>query len=65
MAQLMRIGGIEMPDSLYDASISAQTFEGVGQVIINQIDFEEIVEVDMTRATGVIKFPRIKWYGEF
>ena len=59
----MRIGRIARSDALYDASIPAQIPVEIEQVIINPIDFDEIVEADITKATEIIKFALIEGYG--
>ena len=58
--ELIWIGRIARPDSLYDASLSAQTFEEAEQAILNPNDSEEIDDVNLENATGDIKRVHIK-----
>ena len=62
---LARISRISRPGALYDAPISAQTFEDVGRVLVNLIDFDGVVDAHVTKATGNLKFPQIRGYSEF
>ena len=62
----MRISRIVSHDALYYASVSAQTFEAIGEtIIISPIDFGEIVNVNLTKSTGDIKHNHIQGIDEF
>ena len=61
----MRIARIGRPDALYDASIPAQTFEEQEHAILNQIEFDEIVGVNLSNAADHLKFPHVERYGNF
>ena len=51
---------ISRPGSLYDASKSEQTPDGVGRGLGNLIDFDEVLEAHVTKATENPKFPTLK-----
>ena len=49
----MRISRIARPGSWYYAPVSEQIFETPDGEIINPIDFEEMVDVNSTKSTGI------------
>ena len=56
---------IARPDALYGASVSAQTVDGNGQLILNPADFEEIVGVNLAKSTDDIKHVHVERYDTF
>ena len=48
----MRIARIARPGALYDASVSSQTFETIGEMAINPIDFDEAADVNVAKLIG-------------
>ena len=56
----MRIARIAMADALFGASVSARTFEAVGKVVLNPIDRGEVIDANIAKAVGGIKFHRVK-----
>ena len=62
---LSRIARISRPGALYDASISAKTFEDFGRSIGNLSDSDEVFEARVTKANGNLKFPHINGFNEF
>ena len=55
----MRSARIERPESLYDSSSSAKTFETIGESIINPIDFEEVADVNLTKELEAHSYSRL------
>ena len=49
----MRIARIARPGALREASVSAQTFETVDEVVVNPIDFEEAGNVNGAKLIDV------------
>ena len=66
-----QFGGINVDFSncetgeLYDASVSAQTFETIDETIIYTGDFEEVPEVSSTKVFGTPAHPHIPGFGGF
>ena len=56
----MRIARITRLGALYGASISAGTFDEVGQVVLKPIDFREVIDVHITNAVGGIQFAHME-----
>ena len=56
----MRISRIGRHGAFYDAPIPAQTVEGDGRVIFNPIDFDNVVVVNIEKAIGDLKSPKMK-----
>ena len=61
----MRIARIARHGALYDASVSAQTSEEVGETIVNPTDFEEVVDVNVDKLTGANPYAHIPRFGDF
>ena len=55
--KLMRISRIARHCALYGASIAAKTFDALYQVVLNPIDFDEVIDVHIENAAGYIKSP--------
>ena len=55
----MRIARFSRPVALYDASVSAQTSEAIGESIFNMIDFEEVADVNVVKVIGANSYPDI------
>ena len=55
----MRISRISRPDALNDASISAHTVtvEEADQVFLNPVEFGDVIDVNISKATGSLKSP--------
>ena len=62
LGKLMRIARISRHCALYDASISAQTSEAAGHVVLNPIYSDEVIDVNMAKTTENPKFARIEGY---
>ena len=52
LGKLRRIGRISRPGKLNGESASAQTFEAINETIISPIDFDDVVEADLTELRG-------------
>ena len=63
--KLIRTSQISRHGALYDASISAQTSESAGHVVLNPIDFDDVIEVYIAKSDGDLKAPHIRGYGDF
>ena len=50
MVKLIRTARIDRHDALYGASIAAQTFDAVGQAILNNSDFDEVIDVNIEKS---------------
>ena len=61
----MRIARIDRPDALYDAGLSAKTFETIDESILNRSDFDEIAAVYSTVESENITHKHIQRHGEF
>ena len=59
----MRIDRIARPDALCDASVSAQTSEASDASIINRLDFDEVGDVNITKAHGGIHTLKYRVFG--
>ena len=62
---LMRIARISRPGAFYGASVSAKTFEAIGESIVNPIDLEEIFDVNMGNSMRAEKYSHIRGFVEF
>ena len=51
----MRISRISRHGALRDSSVYADTFETIGESIVNAIDIAEIDDVKLTKSTGDIE----------
>ena len=65
LGEIMRIARIARPGALYDASVTAQTFETIDVTIISPTDFEGIVDVNSTTVIGANSYARIPGFGGF
>ena len=61
----MLIARIAMPDALYGASVSAKTFESINESITNPIDFNDVVDVYLTKAIGGISHSHIPCFDAY
>ena len=62
---LMRISRIARPGALYGASVSAQTSDEADETNINPIDFEEMVDLNLSQPTGNIQHNHIEGFDKF
>ena len=65
LRKLMRISRISSPGELYDASVSAHTFETINGTIINPISFDEAVDANLAKECGNSTRPHIPGCGEY
>ena len=61
----MRIDRIARNDALYYSSVSAQTFETIGEEIINPRDSAEFVDADLAKSIQNIAHGGIQCFDEF
>ena len=53
----MRIARLGRLDALYGSSMSAQTFEAAGQLVLNPGDFGGVIDVNIAKDVGVLNPP--------